>query len=33
MKRKENKKCRFWFLGYCHCFLGGMCKTIKCGYK
>lgn len=25
-KNSENKECKFWFLGYCHMFLGGMCK-------
>lgn len=33
MSSKVNEKCRFYFLGYCHAFLGGMCSCIKCGFK
>nr|DAD97804.1 MAG TPA: hypothetical protein [Myoviridae sp. ctkmZ20] len=33
MSRKVNEKCRFYFLGHCHAFLGGMCSGIKCGFK
>lgn len=32
-KNNENKECKFWFLGYCNMFMGGMCRNIECNFK
>lgn len=29
MERNINDKCKHYFLGYCHIYLGGMCSSIE----